>query len=75
MPTEDPWSKGSEILTLKTGNNNLDSMQVKKETLRVVPLGVGSGDLPVDGPRVRMMPDLYFNFTAKIRKYSLDSLY
>ena len=75
MPTQDPRRRESEIWNFKTRNKNLGFMQVKKETLRVVPLGVGLGDLPIDGPRVRMMPDLYFNFPAKIRKYSLDSLY
>ena len=33
-------------------------MQVRKETLRVAPLGVGLGDLPADRPKVRMMLDL-----------------
>ena len=47
-------------------------MQVRKETLRVAPLGVGLGDLPADRPEVRMMLDLYFNFPAKTRKYSLE---
>ena len=43
-------------------------MQVKKETLRVAPLGVGLGDLPASRPEVRMMLDLYLNFPARIRK-------
>ena len=48
----------------------------KKETLKVAPLGVGLGDLPIGGPEVRMMLNLYFNFPAKTRKnYSLDNLY
>ena len=75
MPTQDPWKRGSEILNFKIGNKNLGFMQVKKETLRVAPLGVGLGDLPIGGPRVWMMLDLYFNFPAKTKKYSLDSLH
>ena len=50
-------------------------MLVKKETLRVAPLGVGLGDLPPGGPGVRMMLNLYFNFPAKTRTYSLDNLH
>jgi len=75
MPTQDPWKKGSKTLNFKTGIKNLNSMQVRKQTLRVAPLGVGLGDLPTCGPRVWMMIDLYFNFPAKTRKYSLDNLY
>ena len=40
----------------------------------VAPLGVGLGDLPVGEPKVQMMLDLYFNFLAKIGKYSLDPI-
>ena len=50
-------------------------MQVKKETLRVSPIGAGLGDLPAGGLKVQMMLDLYFNFPTKTRKYSLDNLY
>ena len=47
IPTDDLWRKGSEILSLRIGNKNLDSMQVKKETLKAAPQGVGQGDLHV----------------------------
>ena len=75
MPTKDPWRRGSKILNFKTGNKNLNFMQVRKETLRVAPLAVGLRDLPIGGPKVRMMLDLYFNFPVKTRKYSLENLY
>ena len=75
MPTQDPWRRESEILNFRTGNKNLGFMQIRRETLRVGPLGVGLGDLPVGGPEVPMMLNLYFNFPAKIRKYSLDNVY
>ena len=68
MSTQDPWKRDSEIWNFGTGNKNLGFMQVKKETLRVAPLGVGLGDLPVSRPEVRMMLDLYLNFPARIRK-------
>ena len=32
--------EGLGILSLRTSNNNLDSMQVKKETLKAAPLEV-----------------------------------
>ena len=38
----------------------LDSMQVKREILKVVPLEVGRGGLHVGEPGVSMMFDLYF---------------
>ncbi|KAL0004593.1 hypothetical protein SO802_012154 [Lithocarpus litseifolius] len=41
----------------------------RKETLRVAPLEVGRGDLPVGGPGVRMMLNLYFNFPVKTGKW------
>ena len=75
MSTQDPWRRGSKILNFKTGNKNLNFMQVKKETLRVSPIGAGLGDLPAGGLKVQMMLDLYFNFPTKTRKYSLDNLY
>ena len=65
MPTQDPWRRGSESLNFRISNRNHGFMQVRKETLRVAPLGVGLGDLPADRPKVRMMLDLYFNFPAK----------
>ena len=75
MPTQDPWRRESEIWNFKLNNKNLDFMQVKKETLRVSPIGAGLGDLPAGGLKVQMMLDLYFNFPTKTRKYSLDYLY
>ena len=75
MPTQDPWRRESEIWNFKLNNKNLDFMQVKKETLRVSPIGAGLGDLPAGGLKVQMMLDLYFNFPTKTRKYSLDNLY
>ena len=60
MPTQDPWRRGSKILNFRTNNKNLGFMQVRKETLRMAPLGVGLGDLPVGGPKVQMMLELYF---------------
>ena len=68
MPTQDPWRKESEILNFITGNKNLNFMQVRKETLRVAPLGMGLGDLLAGRPEIRMMLDLYFNFLAKTTK-------
>ena len=62
-------------MNFRTGNKNLGFMQVRKEALRVASLEVGVGDLPIGGPEVRMMLDLYFNFPAKTRKYSLNNLY
>ena len=38
----------------------LDSMQVKKEILKVAPLEVGQGDHHASEPGVPMMFDLYF---------------
>ena len=38
----------------------LDSMQVKKEILKVVPLEVGQGGLHTSEPEVLMMFDLIF---------------
>ena len=38
----------------------LDSMQVKREILKVAPLEVGRGDLHAGGFGVLMMFDLYF---------------
>ena len=38
----------------------LDSMQVKREILKAVPLEVGQGGLHADRPGVPMMFDLYF---------------
>jgi len=60
IPTDDLWSKGSEILSLRIGNKNLDSMQVKKETLKAAPLEVGRGDPHVGRPKVPMMFDWCF---------------
>ena len=46
----------------------LDSMQVKREILKVAPLEVGQGGLHIGGPEVLMMFDLYFfNFTCKTK--------
>ena len=67
MPTQDPWRRELEILNFRIGNKNLGFMLVKKETLRVAPLGVGLGDL-AGGPKIQMMLDLYFNFPARTRK-------
>ena len=66
MPTQDPWKRESKIWNFRTDNKNLNFMQVKKETLRVAPLGVGLGDLPTGGLEVRMMLDLYFNFLDEV---------
>ena len=38
----------------------LDSIQVKREILKAVPLEVGRGGLLIGGPRVPMLFDLYF---------------
>ena len=70
MPTQDLKRRELEILNFKIGSKNLGFMQVRKETLRV-----GLGELSTGGPEVQMMLDLYFNFLAKTRKYSLDNLY
>ena len=75
MPTQDTWRRESEIWNFRTDNKDFGFMQVKKEALRVAPRGVGLGDLPTGGLKVQMMLDLYFNFPAKTRKYSLDNLY
>ena len=68
MPTQDPWKRESEILNFKTINKNLDFIRVRKETLRVAPLGMGLGDLLVGKPEVQMMLGLYFNFPVKTTK-------
>ena len=52
MPTQDFWRRESKILNFEIGNKNLGFMQVKKETLRMAPLGVGLGDLPAGEPEV-----------------------
>ena len=52
MPTQDPWRRELEILNFRIDNKNLGFMLVKKETLRVAPLGVGPRDLPAGGPKV-----------------------
>jgi len=44
-PTQDLWKRESETLNFRIGNKNLGFMQVKKETQRVVPLGVGLENL------------------------------
>ena len=77
MPTQDLWRRELETLNFRTGNKNLNFMQVKKETLRVASLKVGLGNPPIGGLEVQMMLDLYFNFHAKTRKekFSLDNLY
>ena len=66
-PTQDLWKKESETLNFRIGKKNLNFMQVKgeKETQRVILLGVGLEDLPVDRLEVRMMLDLCFNFLAR----------
>ena len=68
MPTQDPWRRESKILNFRTDNKNLGFMQVRKETLRVAPIGVGLGDLFAGRPEVRMLLDLYLNFPARTRK-------
>ena len=52
MPTQDPWRRESKTLNFRTGNKSLGFIQVRKETLRVAPLGVGLGDFPAGGPEV-----------------------
>ena len=47
---------------------NLNYMQVKRETLRVAPLGVRLGDLLASRPEVRIMLDFYFNFFTKTKE-------
>jgi len=47
-------------LNLRTGSKNLDSIEVKKETLKAAPLEVGRGDLYAGGLEVPMMPDFCF---------------
>ena len=47
-------------LELQNRQQNLDSMQVKKETLMVAPLEVGRGGLHTGEPKVLMMLDLCF---------------
>ena len=68
MPTQDPWRRESKILNFRTNNKNLGFMQVRKETLRVAPIGVGPRDLPAGRPEVRMLLDLYLNFPTRTRK-------
>ena len=68
MPTQDPWRRESKILNFRTDNKNLGFMQVRKETLRVAPIGVGPRDLPAGRPEVRMLLDLYLNFPTRTRK-------
>ena len=68
MPTQDLWRKGLEILNFRTDSKNPGFMQVRKETLRVAPIGVGPRDLPAGRPEVRMLLDLYLNFPARTRK-------
>ena len=60
MLIEDPWKKGSRILSLRTGSRILDSMQVKKETLKAAPLEVGQGGLHIGRLGVPMMFGLCF---------------
>ena len=56
------------IRNLRTISMILDSMQVKREILKVAPLEVGQGGLHIGGPEVLMMFDLYFfNFTCKTK--------
>ena len=53
----------------------LDSMQVKREMLKVVPLELGRGGLHASELEVPMMFDLYFQFFLQNKsKYSLDNL-
>ena len=53
----------------------LDSMQVKRDILKVTSLEVGRGGLHKNKPGVPMMFDLYFNFSCKNgKKCSLDNL-
>ena len=68
MPTQDPWRRESKILNFRTNNKNLGFMQVRKETLRVAPIGVGLGDFFAGRPEVRMLLDLYLNFPTRTRK-------
>ena len=44
-------------------------MQVKNETLRVAPLGVGLRELPVGELEVRMMHNLYLIFLQRQRYF------
>ena len=67
---QDLWRRGSKILNFRTGNKNLDFMQVKKETQGVAPLGVDLRDLFAGGLEVRMMLNLYLIFLQR-QKYSL----
>ena len=46
----------------------LDSMQVKREILKVVPLEVGQGGLHAGELRVPMMFICIFNFSCKTRR-------
>ena len=72
IPLEELWRKGSETLNLRTVSMILDSMQVKREILKVAPLEVGQGGLHIGGPKVLMMFDLYFLiFPAKQKEVFL----
>ena len=52
-----------------------NSMQVKRELLKVAPLEVGRGGLLASGPGVLMTFDFYFEFFLQNkRKCSLDSI-
>ena len=53
----------------------LDSMQVKSEIQKAVPLKVGQGGILAGGPRVPMIFDVYFQFFLQNkRKCSIDNL-
>ena len=62
METADSTRRTLEerIRNLRTISMILDSMQVKREILKVAPLEVGRGGLRAGGPGVLMMFDLNF---------------
>ena len=55
-------------LNLRTVSMILDSMQVKRKILKVVPLEVGRGGLLTGRPGVPMMFDLYFQLILQKRE-------
>ena len=57
---EELWRTGSGTLNSRIVSMIFDSMQVKREILKAVPLELGHGGLLAGRPGVPMMFDLYF---------------
>ena len=60
IPPEELWRTGSGTLNSRIVSMIFDSMQVKREILKAVPLELGHGGPLTGRPGVPMMFDLYF---------------